>query len=286
MNHPAELAVHQYMESAVKGDTSMSEDTIKQVASEVAEALTKQFGGGNKRDDFRLRMSNIGRPTCQLWYDKNKPEIGLPKPTTFIMNMMIGDIVEAVFKGLLKEARVKYEEPEHVTLELPNAKINGTYDIVIDGAVDDVKSASNWSYTNKFESYDTLASGDSFGYVAQLAGYAKAADKKVGGWWVVNKATGDFKYVRATMDLEEELAKIEKTVDTVNKNEFKRCFEPEKETFRGKETGNTVLNKNCTFCSYRFDCFNITEKPAVMSQAKMPKITPYIELADEYKDAV
>ena len=42
-------------------------------------------------------------------------------------------------------------------LELDGASINGTYDIVIDGAVDDVKSASNWSYNNKFESYDTLA---------------------------------------------------------------------------------------------------------------------------------
>ena len=199
MNHPAEIALHQYMVNAVKGETNISPDTIQQVAADISDALQRQFGG-NKRGDFRLRMSNLGRPTCQLWYDKNKPEVGLPFPTTFVMNMMLGDIVEAVFKGLLKEAGVKYEEPEHVTLELSNAKINGTYDIVIDGAVDDVKSASNWSYTNKFESYDTLAAGDSFGYVAQLAGYAKAADKKVGGWWVVNKATGEFKYVKATMD--------------------------------------------------------------------------------------
>ena len=36
---------------------------------------------------------------------------------------------------------------------------------------------------NKFESYDTLSSGDGFGYVGQLAGYAKASGKKlvVGG---------------------------------------------------------------------------------------------------------
>ena len=277
MHHPAELALHQYMENAVKGKTEMSEETIEQVSNDIAESLQKQFGSGKKRGDFRLRMSNIGRPTCQLWYEKNKPEVALPLPTTFIMNMMLGDIVEAVFKGLLKEAKVKYEEPEHVTLELDNAKINGTYDIVIDGAVDDVKSASNWSYTNKFESYDTLAAGDSFGYVGQLAGYAKAANKKVGGWWVVNKANGEFKYVPATgLDLDTEIAKIQETSDTLDSNVFERCFEPEKETFRGKETGNTVLNKNCTFCSYRFDCFDITERPAVKSQAKMPKITPYI----------
>ena len=102
MNHPAEIAVHQYMSDAVSGKSTMSEDVIQQVGNDVMDALRRQFGGGNKRGDFRLRMSNLGRPTCQLWYDKNKPEVALPFPTTFIMNMMLGDIVEAVFKGLLK----------------------------------------------------------------------------------------------------------------------------------------------------------------------------------------
>ena len=89
-----------------------------------------------------------------------------------------------------KEAGVKYEDSEKVTLDLVTTSINGSYDIVINDAVDDIKSASDWSYRNKFESYDTLASGDGFGYIGQLAGYAKASGKKVGGWWVVNKANG------------------------------------------------------------------------------------------------
>ncbi len=278
MQHPAELALHQYMSAAVKGNSTMSEDTIKQVATDVADALKRQFGGGKSRDDFRLRMSNVGRPNCQLWYDKNKPEVALPFPTTFIMNMMIGDIVEAVFKGLLKEAGVEYQDSDKVTLELDNTSINGEYDIVINDAVDDIKSASNWSYQNKFESYDSLASGDGFGYVAQLAGYAKAADKKVGGWWVVNKANGEFKYVPATgLDVDTEVAKIQDTVATVEANEFKRCFEPVVEKFRGKETGNKVLNSGCKFCSYRFDCWDtLTERPAVKSQAKNPPMVSYI----------
>jgi hypothetical protein len=278
MHHRAEIALHQYMEDAVQGKTEMSEETIEQVSSDIAEALQKQFGSGKSRGDFKLRMSNVGRPTCQLWYEKNKPEVALPKPTTFIMNMMLGDIVEAVFKGLLREAGVRYEEPEHVTLELDGASVNGTYDIVIDGAVDDVKSASHWSYTNKFESYDKLASGDGFGYVGQLAGYAKASGKDVGGWWVVNKANGQFKYVPASgLDLDTEIAKIQATADTVKENKFERCFEPVPETFRGKETGNKVLNEGCRFCSFRMDCWdNLTERPAVMSKAKVPPTTAYI----------
>ena len=284
MNHPAELALHQYMENAVKGKSSMADDTIKQVASDVAFALKRQFGGGNKRDKFGLRMSNVGRPTCQLWYDKNKPEAAIPLPTTFVMNMMLGDIVEAVFKAVLKEAGVKYEDTDKVSLDLGDDSVSGSYDLIVDGAVDDIKSASDWSYRNKFESYDSLASGDGFGYVAQLAGYAKASGKKVGGWWVVNKANGQFKYIPATgLDIDKEISHIKKTVETVKENKFEKRFQPVPEKFRGKETGNTVLNTGCKFCSYRFDCWpSLVERPAVKSQAKNPPIVAYVKLAKEY----
>ena len=144
-------------------------------------------------------------------------------------------------------------------------------------AVDDVKSASDWSYRNKFASYDTLAQGDSFGYVSQLAGYARAADKKAGGWWVVNKANGEFKYVKANIHLDEEISKIQNTVDVIKDNTFKRCFEPVPETWRGKETGNMVLNDNCRFCSYKYACFpTLQEKPAKYSQAKEPRMVSYV----------
>ena len=286
MNHPAELALHQYMENAANGKSTMSDDTIKQIGQDVMDAVQRQFGGGNKRGEFRLRMSNIGRPTCQLWFEKNQPEKALPLPTTFVMNMMLGDIVEAVFKGLLTEAGVEYEDAEQVTLKVDDdTSINGTYDIVIDGAVDDVKSASNWSYQNKFESFDKLAAHDSFGYVGQLAGYAKASGKRAGGWWVVNKANGQFKYVPATgLDIDKEMTNIKETVQKINDNKFERCFDAVPETFRSKPTGNTVLNDNCIFCAYRFTCWpTLEERPAVMSQAKDPKMVSYISLDEKYK---
>ena len=278
MNHPAELAINQYLEDATSGKSTMSEETIKQIGADVMDAVRRQFGGGKARGDFRLRMSNVGRPNCQLWYDKNKPEVALPFPTTFMMNMMLGDIVEAVFKGLLKEAGVQYEDSKTVHLDVGDDSIRGSYDIVINDAVDDIKSASDWSYRNKFESYDTLASGDGFGYIGQLAGYAKASGKKVGGWWVVNKANGAFKYVPATgLDLDAEVKKIEDTVATVKENKFEKCFQPVPEKFRGKETGNQILNDGCRFCSYRFDCWSeLTERPAVKSQAKNPPTVSYI----------
>ena len=276
------MMIHQYLENATSGNSAMSQENIEQVANDIKDALNRQFN--TKRDDkFRLRMSNIGRPSCQLWFEKNKPETALPKPTTFIMNMMIGDIVEAVFKAVLREANVKFENSDTVTLEIDEkTTISGSYDLVMNDAVDDIKSASDWSYKYKFDSYESLHSGDSFGYVGQLAGYAKASNKKAGGWWVVNKANGHFKYVRANIDMDKELDKIKTNIKATESNDLVRCFEPESESFRGKPTGNMVLNKNCTFCSYRQSCWEtLRELPAQMSQAREPKMVQYVKLKGE-----
>ena len=280
MQHRGELAISQYLENASKGLTSMSDETINRVGEEIKDSLKRQFAGGNKRDEFRLRMSNIGRPSCQLWFEKNKPETALPKPTTFVIMMMIGDIVESVFKGLLTEANIEYKDSDTVELKIDDKNtISGSYDLVVDGAVDDIKSASDWSYKHKFDSYESLASGDSFGYVGQLAGYAKASGYRAGGWWVINKANGQFKYVPARIDMDKELDKVKESIKAIESKELVRCFEPEPETFRGKPTGNMVLNKNCTFCSYRQSCWEtLKELPAQMSQAKEPKIVQYISL--------
>ena len=284
MDHPAELAIHQYLQDAANGKSQMSDETIERVSTEVADALKRQFGSGNKRDEFKLRMSNIGRPTCQLWFEKNKPEKALPRPTTFVMNMMIGDIVEAVFKGILTEAGVQFQDTDHVTLQVgdrDNSSINGSYDLVIEDSVDDIKSASDWSYRNKFKSYESLANKDSFGYVSQLAGYAQASGYNAGGWWVINKANGQFKYVKSEIDMQDQLRKIRDTVETVNDNSFQRCFSPVPELFRGKATGNYVLDEGCKFCDFRQECWpSLQEIPSKVSQAKEPPIMQYVERSD------
>ena len=284
MHHPAELKLHQFMSDAVKGKTTFSEETAKKIGAEVADAVIRQFGSGKSRGDFRLRMSNIGRPTCQLWFEKNKPETALPKPTTFVMNMMLGDIVEAVFKGLLTESGVDFDDTDKVTLKVGDSndtRVSGSYDLIMGGAVDDIKSASDWSYRNKFDSYETLKNSDPFGYVGQLAGYAQASDKRAGGWWVVNKANGNFKYVPAAIDMRKELTKLKETVEKVNENKFERCFEAVPETYRGKPSGNMVLNDNCKFCDYRFECWpNMKELPSKVSQAREPKMVAYVELQE------
>ena len=286
MNHPAEIKIHRYLEDVRKAKRGMNSATIARIVKDVQEAVEKQFNQSERK--FTMRMSNIGRPYCQLWFDKNKPEEGIDMPANFLMNMMIGDIVEAVFKGVLTEAGVDFSDGFKSTLSVGNHKIDGTHDLIMDKRVDDIKSASPWSYNNKFKDYATLKSHDSFGYIGQLAGYSKALGVEPGGWWVVNKGTGEFKYVSAwdmAVDRQDILDEVEEKADKLAQNKFERCFEPVEETFRKKPTGNKVLGEECGWCKYRYKCWpSLQELPSLASQAKEPPMVAYIEIADEYKE--
>ena len=285
MNHPAELAIYSFLQKALAGEASMTEAVTKQVAADVEAALNKQFNSP-PRGDFRLRMSNIGKAPCQLWFEKNDPEDRRPFPPHFLMNMILGDIVEAVFKGLLRAVGQDFKDNDVVTLKLPNGQeIKGEYDMEMDGKIDDVKSASPWSYKNKFDSFNTLNEDDSFGYVAQLVGYAEAAGKGVGGWWVVNKGNGEFKYVDASeVNTEEVINGIQATVDYIENDEpFKRCYEPVPETYFKKPSGNLVLDKNtCGWCDFKHKCWDLNEQPSrVYKGKKEPPMVEYVHIGDD-----
>ncbi len=104
---------------------------------------------------------------------------------------------------------------------------------------------------------------------------------KAGGWWVINKANGEFKYVAAdSIDLEAEVEKIKQKADRLEKNEFERCYEAIPETYRKKETGNLVLGRECGWCSYRYKCWEgLEERPSLVSRAENPPMVSYIHIA-------
>ena len=283
MNHPAELQVFSFLQKAINGEATMTEEVANQVASDVKAAMDKQFNSG-PRDEFKLRMSNVGKPKCQLWFEKNDSKDKIPFPPHFLMNMILGDLVEAVFKGLLRAAGAEFKDNDNVTLKLPDGQeISGEYDMEMDGKIDDVKSASPNSYRNKFESFDSLQSDDSFGYIPQLVGYSKAAGKEVGGWWVVNKANGEFKYVSASeVDSEQVIQDIQETVNYIENDEpFERCFEAVPETYFKKQSGNLVLNNACKFCSFKHKCWEgLKTLPSRVSKAKNPPEVDYVFIGD------
>ena len=59
MNHPAELAVHSFLQKVMLGKANVDGAILDLVAKDVRESLDRQFSGGNR--EFKLRMSNIGR---------------------------------------------------------------------------------------------------------------------------------------------------------------------------------------------------------------------------------
>lgn len=286
VNHPSEVKVYRYLEDVTKAKRGMSDATIARIVRDVEEAVRKQFNQDERK--FTLRMSNIGRPFCQLWFDKNDPKAGVDMPTNFLMNMMLGDIVEAIFKGVLTEAGVDFSDGFKSTLTAGRHKIDGTHDLIMDKRVDDIKSASPWSYKNKFKDYATLKEHDSFGYIGQLAGYAKALGVDPGGWWVINKASGEFKYISAwdmKVEVDDVIDSVKEKADRLEGNQFQRCFEPVEETFRKKPTGNKILSEECGWCKYRYKCWpSLKELPSLASQAKEPPIVAYVEIANEYKE--
>jgi hypothetical protein len=84
MNHPSEIKIHRYLEDVRKAKRGMAPATIARIVKDVQEAVEKQFNQSERK--FTLRMSNIGRPYCQLWFDKNQPEEGLEPSANFLVS--------------------------------------------------------------------------------------------------------------------------------------------------------------------------------------------------------
>ena len=282
MEHPVEFMVHDYFSKVLSGTKGMSKTTKNKIIKHVEQTLDKQFDDKDNRK-FRLRASNIGRATCQLWFMKNKPEKAVARGTNFLLRMLIGDITEAVFKGALTEAGVKYGEPEKVQVEIAGETISGEYDLIVDNKVDDIKSASPWSYRNKWVSGDSVEKNDSFGYIGQLAIYAKGKGVEAGGWWVINHSSGEFKYIKYTSDTDAVIKNLEDTVTTLKENKFKRCYDPIEETYRREPSGRYVLNKECQFCDFRYTCWGkaLSREQSKVSKAKEKPMVYYINKEEE-----
>jgi hypothetical protein len=77
---------------------------IEQFGEDCKEAIRKQFT--NKREKkFRTRMSNAGRPLCQLQMEK-KGIKGEGQPYSNKMRNSFGDLIEALSVLILKSAEV------------------------------------------------------------------------------------------------------------------------------------------------------------------------------------
>ena len=118
-----------------KGESlNLSDEVIDKFGEDMKEAL-RHWSTPTERATGTLRMSNIGKPNRQLWYDMKYPdESNSIAPSTFI-KFLYGHLLEEVVLLLVRLAG------HEVTDEQKNVKVKGVeghMDCVIDGEVIDV----------------------------------------------------------------------------------------------------------------------------------------------------
>ena len=225
---------------------NLSEETIDQFGESMKEVL-RHWSTPHPRAAETLRMSNIGRPNRQLWFDmKTEQQAQEIPPSTFI-KFLYGHMLEEVVLLLVKLAgHTVSDEQKNVKIK----GIEGHMDCVIDGEVIDVKTASGYAF-KKFKN-GTLAEDDTFGYMSQLAGYEAGHGTSNGGFLAMNKENGEL-----ALYIPEELDKpnIETKIDTVKKSLKKQtppelCYLP----IPDGTSGNMKLPRGCFFCRHKVEC--------------------------------
>lgn len=234
--------VYRLMENQVESTPEL-EKIAKRVGEEVEgallEALTvRQPKGG-------LRMSGIGKCERSQWYTYHGYEQE-PIDGQVYLTFLTGHVMEAVLLGIIEASghEVTGQQKRH---EVEGVK--GSQDCYIDGELVDVKTASDWSYNNKFAE-DGIKS-DTFGYVKQLSGYGKTEGREHGYFLAFNKNKSTLKLCKQ---------KLEQDVDEhiIQLKEKMELDEPPmriaKATTVGKD-GRERLSMDCAFCGHKENCY-------------------------------
>ena len=139
------LQVQQYLDSVSKEPVKLDKQLLQEFGEACKNALLKQFAE-KRNDKFELRMSNVGRPLCQLQMEA-KGIKGEGQPYNVRMRNTFGDLIEALSIFVMKSAGIKLKnEQKKVSYKFDGGAIEGRQDVEIDGKVWDIKSASPYSF--------------------------------------------------------------------------------------------------------------------------------------------
>ena len=225
---------------------NVSDAQLDKFSKGMREAL-KTWLTPKKGKKNNLRMSNIGRPSRQLWYDINSDIKDRVFPPATMIKFLFGHILEPLVLFLVELAEHEVtDEQKEVTIN----GVKGHMDCKIDGEVVDVKSASSFAF-RKFK-YGTLPEKDSFGYIAQLAGYEQGENTKDGGFLAINKESGELSLFKPQgLDKPNVSQKIQDIKEMLKEEEPPSlCYLPVHE---GKY-GNLKLPTECKYCIHKFEC--------------------------------
>ena len=198
----------------------------------------------------QLRMSVIGKPARQLWYDKHSPKDRKDEDAGLNLKFLYGHIIEHLILYLAELSGHKIEDQQK-KVEIDG--ISGHIDSKIDGEICDVKSASSFSF-KKFQSGE-IVGDDPFGYHAQLSGYETANGTKEGGFLVVDKSSGDICFYKpedmAKPNVKSLIKELRSTLEKDTPPE--KCYE-----FKTEKNGNKTLATGCMFCPHKWECHSDT----------------------------
>ena len=198
-------------------------------------------------------MSNIGKPARQLWYNKHSKSTKKDLESSLVIKFLYGHLLEALVVFFVKLSGHEITDQQK---EVNVSGIKGHMDCKIDGEVVDIKSTSGFAF-NKFRN-GTLPEQDSFGYMAQLAGYEEAEGTDKGGFLAINKETGELWMFRPDeFDKPNIKSKIKGLKASLKKLEPPElCYQPIAEGVKG----NFKLPKECNWCEYKMECHSDSNK--------------------------
>lgn len=233
--------VYKLMET--RETTGNVKDIADAVGDEVSVAIQNTFGVQQPKNG--LRMSGIGKCERAQWYSVKGYEQEEIEGSVYL-TFLTGHVMEAVLLGLVQLAghKVTGQQKRH---EVEGVK--GSQDCYIDGELVDVKTASAWSYDNKFK--DDGIKDDAFGYIKQLSGYGKTEGRDTGYFLALNKNKSTLKLCKQELetDIDQHIAQLKVKMDSDTPP-----MRLAKATTLDK-SGRERLSMNCAFCGHKENCY-------------------------------
>lgn len=241
--------IYDLLEQGTNVNSIKHRDAIQNFGRVVASAASSALSEGRRERSKNLRMSQIGKPNRQLWYDiRTTEETQETLSGSTRLKFLYGEILEALLV-LLTEVSGHEVTEQQKTVEVEGIK--GHKDCRIDGTLVDIKSASSYAF-KKFKE-GTLALNDPFGYIAQISGYAEAEGDKTAAFFAVDKSSGEL----ALMTVDQ--MNMINASDRINylKGVLKQATPPERcyEAEPDGKSGNMKLAVGCIYCPHKFECW-------------------------------
>ena len=209
----------------------------------------KEFMYEKPREYGNLRLSAIGKPDRQLWYDVNTKRDVIPLKASTRIKFLYGYILE---EFLLLCAAIAGHKVTDQQKEVEIEGVVGHQDSMIDGVLVDCKSASGNSF-HKFKN-NNLLEEDPFGYIAQISAYAEANGVDEAAFLAIDKSTGEICLTPVhSVEMINAKERIKFLKGMVTDSSIPdRCYSAVPD---GK-SGNLKLPFGCVYCGHKKECWS------------------------------